>query len=169
MDLYVLRHGQTDYNLEGKFQGQVDIEMNETGKKQVKKTAEQLKQIKFNKVFVSPLQRTKDTAQIVTNEKMILEPRIIERSFGTLEGKYGISDYEEKIQEFNIEPILKVEERVKSFLEEILKKSKKEENILIVTHEGIAQIINIILNKEISKKEMKNFRLGTAQYVKYKI
>lgn len=168
MNLYVLRHGQTDYNIEGRFQGQIDIKMNKIGEEQVKKSAEKLKQTKFNKVFVSPLQRTIDTARIVA-EEIIIEPRIIERSFGTLEGKYSISDYEEKIEEFKIESIKEMEYRIGDFLEELLQQSQKQENILIVTHEGVAQIINRILNKEVQEKDWKEFRLGTGQYVKYEI
>lgn len=169
MNLYVLRHGQTNYNLEGRFQGQINVNMNETGKEQVRRTSEQLKQIEFNKVFVSPLQRTIDTARIVTKKKIIIEPRIVERSFGTLEGEYGISDYEERIEEFNIELISKLKERVSSFLEELLKENENQENILIVTHEGIAQIINQILNKDFEGVDVKDFRLDTAKYVKYEI
>ena len=43
MNIYILRHGQTNYNLEGRFQGQINIEMNEEGKEQVKRSAEELK------------------------------------------------------------------------------------------------------------------------------
>ena len=42
MNIYVLRHGQTDLNIQGKFQGRVDTELNETGKKQVQKTKQYL-------------------------------------------------------------------------------------------------------------------------------
>lgn len=167
MNIYILRHGQTNYNLEGRFQGQINIEMNEVGKEQVKRSAEELKKIKFNKIFVSPLQRTISTARMVTKEKLTIEPRIIERSFGTLEGKHGIPNYEERIKEFDIESINDLQERVEDFLTEILQQSQEQDNILIVTHEGIAQIINGIFNRELPKKDWKKFRLGTGQYVKY--
>lgn len=63
MKLYVLRHGQTDYNKEGRFQGQNNIELNEEGIKQVKETAKILRNINFDKVYVSPLKRAIDTAK----------------------------------------------------------------------------------------------------------
>lgn len=49
--IYVVRHGQTDWNLEGRFQGRIDIPLNEKGKSQAKKTKEKLEGIKFDKVF----------------------------------------------------------------------------------------------------------------------
>jgi broad specificity phosphatase PhoE len=65
--IYVVRHGQTDWNLEGRFQGRIDIPLNEKGKNQAKKTKEKLEGIEFDKVFSSPLKRALETAQIITN------------------------------------------------------------------------------------------------------
>ena len=51
--IYVVRHGQTDWNLEGRFQGRIDIPLNEKGKSQAKKTKEKLEGIKF-RLWVHP-------------------------------------------------------------------------------------------------------------------
>ena len=67
--IYVVRHGQTDWNLEGRFQGRIDIPLNEKGKSQAKKTKEKLEGIKFDKVFSSPLKRALETAKIITEKK----------------------------------------------------------------------------------------------------
>lgn len=166
MNIYVLRHGQTDYNIEGKFQGQIDIKMNENGEEQTDKAAEELNKINFDIIFCSPLNRTKDTAKKINNQNIKFDKRIIERSFGSLEGQYGIPDYEDNIEKYHIEPIDEVKVRVSEFLDEILEKYKNKENILIVSHEGIAQVINWYFNKE---KNLKEFRLGTGEYIKYNI
>lgn len=166
MNIYVLRHGQTDYNIEGKFQGQIDIKMNENGEQQTDKAAIELNKIYFDVIFCSPLTRTKNTAKKIKNEKIIIDERIIERSFGSLEGKYGIPDFEENIEKYNIESIEKLTLRVNNFLDELLGKYKNVENILIVTHEGIAQVINLYFNKD---QKLKEFRLGTGEYKKYEI
>lgn len=168
MNLYIVRHGQTKYNIEGRFQGQIDVEMNSTGKEQVNKTSDKLKEIKFDRVYVSPLKRTIDTAKIIANESFIVEKRIIERSFGILEGKYTVPDYEKKIEEFKVESVQALEKRVSDFLKDIMNSNANSENILIVTHEAVAQIINKIINNEL-KENYKKFRLGTGEYIKYEI
>ena len=121
MKLYILRHGETDYNNQGRFQGQNDISLNERGKKQAEETKIKLKDIKFDKVFVSPLKRAIETAKIVVPDyNLEVDNRIIERSFGKLEGKKGYLDYEKKIEEYKIESIFKLEQRVEYFLIDIL-------------------------------------------------
>jgi len=164
MNIYVLRHGQTDYNIEGKFQGQIDIKMNQNGEKQTDMAALELNNINFDIIFCSPLTRTIDTAKKIKNENIIIDNRIIERSFGSLEGEYGIPDFEDNIEKYNIESIEKMTSRVNNFLDEVLKEYRTRENILIVTHEGIAQVINLYFNKG---KKLKEFRLGTGEYIKY--
>lgn len=167
MRLYVLRHGQTDYNKEGRFQGQNDIDINEEGIEQTRKTAKELEKITFDKVYVSPLKRAIETAKIVTDSKLIIDNSIIERSFGKLEGRKGIADYEEKIEEFGIETLEDLEKRVKSFLNYICEKYKGHENILVVTHGGIAQIINKLLDKNYNNDNFKNFILENSNYIYY--
>lgn len=87
MIIYVLRHGQTNYNLEGKFQGQVDVPLNALGIAQAKEVGKSLFNVQFNLVFSSPLTRALQTARYATNQNIIEDNRIIERSFGLLEGK----------------------------------------------------------------------------------
>ena len=169
MKLYVLRHGETDYNKEGLFQGQNNIDLNEEGIKQAQITAKSLENIYFDKVYVSPLKRAIETAKIVTNNELEIDNRIKERSFGKLEGKKTIADYEERIEEFGIETIEDLEKRIKSFLKDIISKNQDCENILMVTHGGVAQIINKILDKKYNDNNFKDFRLKNADYVCYEI
>lgn len=164
MNIFVLRHGQTTLNVEGKFQGRINTELTNYGKQQVEATKIDLEKIKFDLVIVSPLKRTIETAQIVTNQKIITDERIIERSFGQLEGKGSIPDYEKKIKQYEIESLESVKNRVYSFLDELKEKYYDKENILIVTHEAIAQNINAYFNKN---TDIKKFRLDTGKYVKY--
>ena len=71
MKIYVTRHGQTDWNLEGKTQGRVDIELNEVGIKQAKQTKEKLKNIDIDLIICSPLKRAKKTAEIINEGRNI--------------------------------------------------------------------------------------------------
>lgn len=169
MNLYILRHGQTDYNLMGKFQGQVDIALNQNGIEQAKETAKELSKIQFDKVFSSPLKRAVQTAQCATKQKIEIDKRIIERSFGLLEGKASIANYEEKIEEYKIETIEDLRKRVYSFLDEILKEHSKCDNILIATHACVARMIEVYITKKSYEEVQKYYELGNGKYKKYVI
>lgn len=170
MNIYILRHGQTDYNKEGKFQGQIDIPLNGIGIEQAKKAKILLKDIKFDLVISSPLIRAFKTAQIVTGSTNIkTDYRIIERSFGLLEGQYSIPDYEEKIDIYKVETYENMCIRVYSFLDELIKNNINTQNILVVCHEGIAQIIQTYFDKSYNINNWKSFRLQNGTYKKYVI
>ena len=166
MNLFVLRHGQTDLNIQGRFQGRIDTDLNKTGIEQVEKSKEILKEIPFDLVFVSPLKRAIDTAKLVTNCSLRIENRIIERSFGKLEGKLSVPDYEERADFYGVESKEEIKNRVFDFLNELTDKYSDKKNILIVTHEAVAQYINLFFNKI---KNVKDFRLPTGSFIKYKI
>ena len=167
MNIYVLRHGQTNYNIQGKYQGQVDVPLNETGIAQAKEIGKNLLNVQFNLVFCSPLDRAIETAKYATKNKMIIDDRIIERSFGSLEGKESIKDYEEKIEEYNIEPIQKLQQRVYDFMDEIIKKYSNLNNILIVTHSCVAIMIESYMNHTNYIIEAKKFNLSNGKYKIY--
>jgi len=92
MRIYILRHGQTDLNSEKRFQGQMQTELNEVGIAQSEKVAELLSErdIKFDKIYCSPLERAIKTAEIVTSEardKFIIDDDLAEIDFGINEGR----------------------------------------------------------------------------------
>ena len=98
MLLYVIRHGQTDWNAEGRLQGQKDIPLNDTGRLQATGNGEALKELLGDDVagfdFVaSPLSRTRETMERLRTA-MGLDPlayrtddRLVEVSFGDWEGQ----------------------------------------------------------------------------------
>lgn len=88
--LYIVRHGQTDWNLNGITQGQTDIPLNPEGIHQAQELGKNLKHINFDAVFSSDLIRAKKTAEILTLEKKLAiqtTKLLRERRFGTQEGK----------------------------------------------------------------------------------
>lgn len=85
--IYIIRHGQTDWNINGRYGGRIDVPLNEYGIEQAKQIREELKNINFDVVFSSPLIRAYTTAQIVCDIDIIKDDRIIERSNGDLEGR----------------------------------------------------------------------------------
>ena len=64
MDIYLIRHGETDYNKGKRLQGTVDIPLNEKGIELAKKTAEGMKDIRFDRIYTSPLIRAKKLSLI---------------------------------------------------------------------------------------------------------
>ncbi|MEM7748128.1 MAG: histidine phosphatase family protein [Pseudomonadota bacterium] len=89
-DFLFLRHGQTDWNVEGKFQGQTDIPLNATGVAQAQNAATVLAAHHIDRVISSPLTRALRTATIVAEQRSLaaeVDPRLTERTFGTFEGQ----------------------------------------------------------------------------------
>lgn len=87
--LGLLRHGQTDWNIDLRLQGSTDIPLNDTGRAQARLAAATLKREDWDVIIASPLSRAKDTAEIVALElgmNVAIVPELIERSFGVAEG-----------------------------------------------------------------------------------
>lgn len=97
MKIYLIRHGETDQNKVKCLQGRTDIELNDFGRELAHKTAEGLREVKFDMIFTSPLKRARETAEIIKGERnipVIVEERIQEISFGAYEGLcYGKEHY----------------------------------------------------------------------------
>ena len=94
MKIYLLRHGETDWNKAGRLQGHTDIPMNENGIEQISRAGEFFaREVKHIDVIISsPLVRALKSAEIIADkigykkENIIVEPNFIERSFGYREG-----------------------------------------------------------------------------------
>ncbi len=94
MEVYIIRHGKTDWNKECRFQGAQDIPLNEEGREAARKLGERLKGTHFDAVFSSPLSRAYETACIVLKQSVVPEPvegpvkneLLKEISFGEMEG-----------------------------------------------------------------------------------
>lgn len=87
--LVLVRHGQTDWNLEGRYQGQTDLPLNETGRSQARGLAEQLADQPFEAIYSSDLQRAYETANIIAGKHNLAvqsEPRLREVNLGGWEG-----------------------------------------------------------------------------------
>jgi broad specificity phosphatase PhoE len=89
--LYLVRHGETDWNVKGFIQGHSDIPLNPTGEQQAQNLGMFLQDVHIDAVFSSDLQRAKRTAEIVAIEKKLAvqtKEILRERFFGALEGKH---------------------------------------------------------------------------------
>jgi len=89
--IYLVRHGETDWNRQRRIQGSSDIPLNSTGRAQAKTTGELLASRTWNGIFASPLSRAMETARIIASE-IGLEapgtlPAVVERNYGDAEGR----------------------------------------------------------------------------------
>lgn len=160
MKIYIIRHGQTDWNVQRKIQGTSDIELNSTGIKQAEEARKIVKELELDFIICSPLKRARKTAEILNKDKnleIIYDESFAERNFGNYEGfvikkdsediynSQALFDLNLDLDINNVEPISKVLERVTKRLDEI-KDKYNEKNILIVTHGGVSRAINAYFN-----------------------
>jgi len=152
-DIYLLRHGDTDATEKGYFAGWTDVPLSLKGERRINKVREILKGVEFERVFVSPLCRTQETARLVApSESWEVREEIKERYFGSWEGKRWEDLEQESPEEvkrwreapFRFTPpggesFQAVLERVVPFWEELVRGS--EERVLVVTHGGVIRSI----------------------------
>jgi probable phosphoglycerate mutase len=90
--LLLVRHGETEWNRQGKFQGQIDIPLNDNGRSQAAKAGEFLKDITFDFAFSSTMSRPKETGEIILKHHSGIDIQLLdglrEISHGTWEGKF---------------------------------------------------------------------------------
>ncbi|WP_027624237.1 alpha-ribazole phosphatase [Clostridium lundense] len=155
MNIYLLRHGQTESNSKRVYYGKLDVELNDEGKTQCEAAGKRLKNISFNKVYTSGMKRAIQTAEIALYGKkveLIKDERINEMNLGDFEGKNyeeNESQYPEEWKKWTEdwkgyappkgESYIEFYNRVKNFIEDIIK--LEHENILIVTHGGVIKSI----------------------------
>ncbi len=145
----MIRHGESMDNV-AQVLSRPNTCLTHNGIEQIKKTKKLLEKYKFNKVYYSPFKRTDETRFHLGLEG-IKEERIREINFGIFEG-LGYKDFTKDFPEesklwiddpftYEIpsgESIYMVYERVKNFLDEVV---KDDEDILLVTHDGVIKLI----------------------------
>ncbi len=175
MKILVTRHGQTDWNVEKRIQGRTDIELNNKGIEQAYQTKENLENEKIDLIICSPLKRAKQTADIINKDRnipIIYDERLLEICYGENEGRlHDDFDYDGfwsivNTHEYkDAENVNKFIQRVHDFLNDL--KNRKEENILIVTHNGVCRAINIYFNGIPEDKNIINLGIKNCEVVKY--
>lgn len=160
MKIFIVRHGQTDWNLHAKMQGHKNIALNKTGIKQAKQAARALANKKIQAIYCSDLKRAKQTAQIIskqTGAPIIFSPALRELDLGEFEGKTR-EQAKQLHPEFFVareknpfhakrpggESYADAQKRVLPMLKKILASNK---TVCIVSHSGTSRIMLRILLK----------------------
>lgn len=181
MRLYLLRHGQTEWNIEGKIQGKTDIPLNETGLRQARCLAEGMREREISAVYSSPLLRAAQTAEILAEEKGLsvsVLPELREVDFGLWEGRSWTevdAEFHEDFRRWEENPAEYMptggesrescRERCRAAMEQILAGTVTD--AAIVAHGGIlAHVADYLLRNQKEKEEIivKNASISIIEY-----
>ena len=176
--IYFVRHGQTDDNANGNLlTGWSATPLNEKGLEQAKETAKELKNVRFDICFCSPLVRTKQTLdEILEYHKdleVVFDDRLKERDYGEITGKpasickFRRWNANDKIP-FKMETIPEIYNRVANFYDD-LKGNYKNKNVLIVSHSGVGRMSYFYFNGKPKDNDYSNFEIGNAKILKFEI
>lgn len=144
--IFMVRHGQTNHNIQKILQGHLDIDINETGVDQAKKVGESLKNIKFDKVVSSDLVRCVNTSQeVLKHQEQPLQlrqtPNLRERHMGVVQGMYikdALAEYGENFKDLG-EKKASMLERLNEEFELVIKQgiTDGDKNVMLCTHGGV--------------------------------
>ena len=153
MKVYVLRHGTTVWNEQGRTQGRRQNKLSESGKQLAKETAEKLKNAQIDIIYASPLMRTMQTANIVNayhGAKIIKNELLTEVDQGIFSGRLytTLSDEEKQLKkerhpQTKMETLEQAFKRTSEFVETIINQ-ETHKNILIVSHNNICSMLECI-------------------------
>lgn len=185
MKLYFVRHGETIWNVEKRFQGSSDSPLTEKGVLQAKLLSDYLKNENFDAFYSSPAKRAMDTANmIIHNRKQNLNiiNNFSEISIGDMEGveshifkkKYpelfhnfffDPQNYDPKL--INGESFQELENRVKIGLNNLISQHKENEKVLLVSHGGTLRTLFNLINPK-KDKELQIIANTSVSIVEYK-
>ena len=176
MRLLLVRHGLTDWNAAGRYQGKTDIPLNDAGQQQAEALAKRLADVEIHAIYTSDLQRALQTAQTIAVPHgcaAIPEPRLREVSFGTWEGltydeigqrdSAALKRWESRVLDVappGGESLIQVTTRVRPLLQGIQSRHINK-TALVVAHGGPLQIL-LCLALGLSPEKHWQFALAPA-------
>lgn len=185
-NLIILRHGQSQWNLENRFTGWVDVELSEKGLEEAKNAGKKLEGYKFDIAFTSALKRAQNTLSIILKEinqediPVIENQALNERMYGDLQGlnkddvkkKFGEEQFKLWRRSYDVAPpngesLKNTAERVIPYFEENIAPLLKEgKNIIISAHGNSLRSLIMHLEK-LTKEQILERELGTATPILY--
>ncbi len=150
--IYLVRQGETDWNLFKKFNGVTDNELNQTGIAQAKLQAENLRGVSFDACFCSPQKRARQTCEIIYKGPIMFDDRLIEINCGEFE---GTDETDTEVMKLAWQAVMSGDKGTESFKDfmkrncdfcDMVMEEYKDKNVLIVTHSGNARVINYYFN-----------------------
>ena len=134
--LLLVRHGETDWNADGRLQGHTDRPLSDFGRRQARELADRLEGEKLEAIYSSDLVRARETAEIVGERlglPVVLDADLREKDWGTWE---GLTSVERDRAEFVGESTEAHQERILRALRRISERHPGDGRVLVVTHGG---------------------------------
>jgi len=150
--IYLVRQGETDWNLFKKANGVTDTFLNQTGIAQAKLQAENLRNVNFDACFCSSQTRARQTCEIIYQGPIVFDDRLVEINAGEFEGADQTDAETMKLLWQAVMSGDKGTESFKDFMKrncdfcDMVVEDHKDKNVLIVTHGVIARLINYYFN-----------------------
>jgi probable phosphoglycerate mutase len=150
--IYIVRQGETDWNLFRRANGITDTYLNQTGIAQSKLQAENLSSVSFDACFCSPQTRARQTCEIIYKGPILLDDRLVEINCGEFEGTDETDVETMKLVWQAIMSGDKGAESFKAFMKrscdfcDMIVEKYKGKNVLIVTHAGNIRVMDYYFN-----------------------
>jgi broad specificity phosphatase PhoE len=178
LQLYVARHGQTDWNAQGIICGSTDLPLSTQGEMQAQMLAENLAAEKacIDIVIASPLKRAQQTAGYVAQRfsvPLMTDERLIEQRYGIYEGQSAFAPgFLANKQQFAVrypggESMMQVAARVYAFLDE-LKTRRDLRGALLVSHGGTCRVLNTYF-EDVENEAFFHWLLDNTQVKRYEL
>ena len=176
MKLYVLRHGETNENITGIMQGNMETVLNEVGRKQAENVREKIKEAGIDLVISSPKKRTIETALIAApNIPLIKDDRLLSRNHGEFEGmrrdQVNLQDYwniKLNKQFEKAESMGEIFNRVSSLLNDI-SINYSDKTVLLVTHSGITRVLYYYFNGFPEDGDLTEYESTNCSFEEYEL
>jgi len=176
MKLYVLRHGETNENITGIMQGNMETVLNEVGRRQAISVQNKVKEAGIDLVFSSPKKRTVETAQLAApNIPLILDDRLLSRNHGEFEGmrrdEVNLQDYwniKLNKQFEKAESMGEIFNRVSSLLNDI-SINYSDKTVLLVTHSGITRVLYYYFNGFPDDGDLTEYESTNCSFEEYEL
>jgi len=186
--LILLRHLQSQWNLENRFTGWVDVPLSKEGIESAKKTAKELAGFQIDKVYTSPLTRNKETVSLILENlgkedlPVVIDKALDERNYGKLQGlnkdevkkHYGEEQVKLWRRSWNQAPpggesLKDVYDRAVPFYKKYVERDLKNgKNVLVVaSHNSLRALVKHIEN--ISDEDIINLEISTGSLREYEI
>ena len=184
--LVLVRHGESQWNLENRFTGWVDVPLTDKGREEARRAGEKIKGIKFDKAYTSVLQRASETLtiilKIIGQEKILIkkDQALNERHYGDLQGlnkaetakKFGEKQVHIWRRSYDIAPpngesLKDTAARTLPYFEKkIVPDLKAGKNILVAAHGNSLRSIVMYLDK-LTREQVLELNLGTGVPIIY--